>query len=176
MTTPKLNVSVWVRLGICVAVGIIVAGRIPAPPQAQSEQPKAPNIESITAEELKAKVVKKEPVTIIDVRASDAYVSSENKIDGAIFVRFRRLRSRLSVPPLKDIPREQEVVTYCACPNRKPVPRRADSHGGRVPAGAGPERWMAGLAQGQWPDRIKAKRTHRNGLPASARFEIGRKA
>ena len=41
MTTLKLNVSLWVRLGICVAVGIIAAGTIPASPQTQSEQPKA---------------------------------------------------------------------------------------------------------------------------------------
>ena len=98
MTTRKLCLA---GLGICVALGIIGVGRIPASTQTKSDQPKAPDIETITAEELKAKVVKKEPVTIIDVRASDAYVSSENKIEGAIFVRFRRLkiptcRSRLS--------------------------------------------------------------------------------
>jgi rhodanese-related sulfurtransferase len=107
------------------ALGIIGLGRIPASTQTKSDQPKAPEIESISAQELKAKVVKKEPITIIDVRASDAYVSSENKIEGAIFVRFRRLRTRLAQPPLKDIPRDREVVTYCACPNEETSIRAA---------------------------------------------------
>jgi Rhodanese-like domain len=102
---------VGVSLGFCVAVGIIGADRILASTQTKSDQPKVPDIQSITAEELKAKVTQKEPVTIIDVRASDAYVSSENKIEGAIFVRFRRLRARLAQPPLKDVPRDREVVT-----------------------------------------------------------------
>jgi rhodanese-related sulfurtransferase len=122
MTTRKLCLP---GLGICVALGIIGVGRIPASTQTKSDQPKAPDIETITAEELKAKVVKKEPVTIIDVRASDAYVSSENKIEGAIFVRFRRLKTRLAQPPLKDVPRDREIVTYCACPNEETSIRAA---------------------------------------------------
>jgi rhodanese-related sulfurtransferase len=112
-------------LGICVALGIIGVGRIPASTQTKSDQPKTPDIETITAEELKAKVVKKEPVTIIDVRASDTYVSNENKIEGAIFVRFRRLRARLAQPPLKDVPRDREIITYCACPNEETSIRAA---------------------------------------------------
>lgn len=122
MTARKLCLP---GLGMCVALVIIGVGRIPASTQTKSDQPKAPDIESITAEELKAKVVKKEPVTIIDVRASDAYVSSENKIEGAIFVRYRRLRTRLAQPPLKDLPRDREVVTYCACPNEETSIRAA---------------------------------------------------
>jgi rhodanese-related sulfurtransferase len=122
MTARKLCLR---GLGIFIALGIIGTDRIPAMTQTKSDQPKAPEIESITAEELKAKVVKKEPVTIIDVRASDAYVSSENRIEGAIFVRFRRLRARLAQPPLKDVPRDREVVTYCACPNEETSIRAA---------------------------------------------------
>ena len=117
--------SFRVGLGICVAVAIIGANRAPASAQTQPDQPKASEIGTITADELKAKVAKKQPLTIIDVRASDSYVSSEDKIDGAIFVRFRRLRSRLAVPPLKDLPRDQEVVTYCACPNEETSTRAA---------------------------------------------------
>jgi rhodanese-related sulfurtransferase len=56
-------------------------------------------------------------VTIIDVRSSNGYSGSTERIKGAIHVKLRRLRSRLSLSPLKDIPRDQEVVTYCACPN-----------------------------------------------------------
>jgi rhodanese-related sulfurtransferase len=71
----------------------------------------------VTAEELKAKLAKNEPVTVIDVRASSDFAESENKIKGAIHVKVRKLQSRLALPPLKNIPRNSEVVTYCACPN-----------------------------------------------------------
>lgn len=74
-------------------------------------------IERITAEELKTKLAKNEPVTILDVRATDSYVSSDNRIKGSIHVKLRRLHYRLSLPPLKAVARDSEVVTYCACPN-----------------------------------------------------------
>jgi hypothetical protein len=63
MTARKLYLA---GLGICMALGIIEVSRIPASTQAKSDQSKTPEIESISAEELKAKVIKKEPVTIID--------------------------------------------------------------------------------------------------------------
>jgi rhodanese-related sulfurtransferase len=71
----------------------------------------------VTAEELKAKITKNQPVTVIDVRASSDLDNSENKIKGAIHVKLRKLQSRLGLPPLKNVPRDSEVVTYCACPN-----------------------------------------------------------
>lgn len=74
-------------------------------------------IARITAEELKTKLSRNEPVTILDVRSTDNYVSNENRIKGSIHVKLRRLQFRLSFPPLKDIPRDSDVVTYCACPN-----------------------------------------------------------
>jgi rhodanese-related sulfurtransferase len=36
---------------------------------------------------------------------------------GAIHFKLRRLKSRLTFPPLKDLPKDREIVTYCACPN-----------------------------------------------------------
>ncbi|MFZ0063086.1 MAG: rhodanese-like domain-containing protein [Pyrinomonadaceae bacterium] len=39
------------------------------------------------------------------------------KIKGAVYVKLRRLKYRLAFPPLKDVPRNRDVVTYCACPN-----------------------------------------------------------
>ncbi len=74
-------------------------------------------IARITAEELKAKLSRNEPVTVLDVRSTDNYVSNENRIKGSTHVKLRRLQFRLSFPPLKDVPRDSEVVTYCACPN-----------------------------------------------------------
>jgi len=76
----------------------------------------SPKIDLISVEELKAKVVANSRVTIIDVRATSGYIDSTSKIKGAIHVKLRRLRSRLAMSPLKDVPRDQEVVTYCACP------------------------------------------------------------
>jgi rhodanese-related sulfurtransferase len=71
----------------------------------------------ITADELKEKMSRNENLTIIDVRSTDSYVSSDSKIKGAIYVKLRRLNSRLGFPPLKSVPRDSEVITYCACPN-----------------------------------------------------------
>lgn len=80
-------------------------------------QPKAPAVNFITAEELKRKISRNEPVTIIDVRSSDAFSESEDKIKGGIRVKLRKLKSRLAVPPLKNVPHNSEVITYCACPS-----------------------------------------------------------
>jgi rhodanese-related sulfurtransferase len=91
------------------------AGRVPASPQ--TDQTNSFNAEFITAEELKAKLARNEPLTIIDVRDTGSYLDSDNKIKGAIHLKLRRLQYRLSFPPLKDVPRGSEVVTYCACPN-----------------------------------------------------------
>ena len=76
----------------------------------------APSIDTITAEELKAKMAANQPVTIIDVRSPEGYVNSLTTVKGALHFKVRRLKSRLAFPPLKDIPRDREVVTYCACP------------------------------------------------------------
>jgi rhodanese-related sulfurtransferase len=77
----------------------------------------SPRIEFITAEELKAQISKGQPLTIIDVRSNYGAGNDERKITGAIHVKLRRLRSRLAFSPLKDAPRDREVITYCACPS-----------------------------------------------------------
>jgi len=85
--------------------------------QAGVGQPKAPAVDFITAEELKRKISKNERITVIDVRASTAFSESEDKIKGAFRVKLRRLKSRLAFPPLKNVPHDSEVITYCACPS-----------------------------------------------------------
>lgn len=80
-------------------------------------QQASPQIDFITAEELKGKLAKNQPITIIDVRATSGLLDSDSKIKGSFHVKLRRLRSRLAFPPLKDVPRDREIVTYCACPN-----------------------------------------------------------
>ncbi len=80
--------------------------------------------EFVTAEELKTKLSRSEPVTVIDVRSANG-LESDNKIKGAFYVKLRRLKYRLGFPPLKDVPRDREVVTYCACPNDEASVRAA---------------------------------------------------
>jgi len=83
---------------------------------AQAQTPAAPTVNMITAEELKTKVTNNHPVTIIDVRSSEGYASSTTTVKGAVHFKVRKLKSRLAFPPLKDLPKDREIVTYCACP------------------------------------------------------------
>src|SRR5215467_7963002 len=83
---------------------IAVQAQIPSPP------------ETITAEELKAKIERNQPVTIIDVRSPEGYANSTTTVKGAIHFKVRHLEYRLAYPPLKDVSKDQEIVTYCACP------------------------------------------------------------
>jgi len=76
----------------------------------------SPAIGFMTAGELKAKVSAHQPVTIVDVRDSNSNAGTPERIKGAIHVRLRRLKLRLAQHPLKSLPRDQPVVTYCACP------------------------------------------------------------
>ena len=77
---------------------------------------KAPEVALITAEELKAKLANNEPVMIIDVRSSEGFANSSTTIKGSMHFKVRKLKSRLGFPPLKDLPRDRDIVTYCACP------------------------------------------------------------
>jgi len=86
----------------------------------------ASEVQFLSAEELKAKIARNEPVAIIDVRATTGLSDADNKIKGAVHVKLRRLKSRLMMPPLKDVPRDREVVTYCACPNDEASIRAAE--------------------------------------------------
>lgn len=84
------------------------------PLRAHAQQ--TPQIATITAEELKAKLNNNEAVTIIDVRGSEGYAASQTTIKGAFHFKVRRIKSRLKYAPLKDLPKDREIVTYCACP------------------------------------------------------------
>jgi rhodanese-related sulfurtransferase len=111
---------------ICMAITGASTGTAASFGQLKSVPQASLPIEFITAEELKAKLDKGEPVTIIDVRATSDIASSESKIKGAIHVKLRRLKARLALPPLKDISRDSEVVLYCACPNDEASIRGAE--------------------------------------------------
>ena len=75
-----------------------------------------PAIAMITAEELKAKLTNNEAVFVIDVRGSEGYAAATTKIKGATHFKARKIKSRLKYAPLKELPKDREIVTYCACP------------------------------------------------------------
>ena len=85
--------------------------------QNQAETNRASDVSWVTASELKDRLARNEPITIVDVRSTDSFIDSDGKIKGALRVKGRRLRHRLTLPPLKDLARDTEIVTYCACPN-----------------------------------------------------------
>ena len=66
----------------------------------------------ITASELKQKLDKNEPVTIIDLRHSLDFLPDPYTIPGAIRIPLEELEKRQG-----EIPRHREVVLYCTCPN-----------------------------------------------------------
>lgn len=66
------------------------------------------DVERISVDELKAKIAKNEPLTIIDDRSEGSFESSETQIKGSIRMTVDQIQSRL-----KEIPRDREIVTYC---------------------------------------------------------------
>src|SRR5215467_15693508 len=75
-----------------------------------------PSVAMITADELKAKLAGNQPVMIIDVRSSESYAAATQTIKGAIHYKARKLQYRLAYAPLKNLPKDREIVTYCSCP------------------------------------------------------------
>ncbi len=63
-------------------------------------------VERISVDELILMMAKKKPVTIIDSRVLDSY---DTKIKGALQIPVTETEARL-----KEIPRDREIVTYCA--------------------------------------------------------------
>src|SRR5438132_12896158 len=129
----RMKFVAWMFLFLLICAAAISAGSLDgkARPVTAFNQPgdqlKSPDIEFITAEELKTKLARNQPVTIIDVRSNDSYIDSNNTIKGSIHINPRRLNSRLAFPPLKNIAHESEVVTYCACPNDESAIRAAQT-------------------------------------------------
>jgi rhodanese-related sulfurtransferase len=119
MSSRELAIVVCVfflSIGAGATTAGVGAAGLQDPAQAKPDQTKPPEVEWITIEELKAKLTKNEAVTIVDLRAVDSFAQSVDKIKGAIHMKARRLRYRLSFAPFKELPRDREIVTYCACP------------------------------------------------------------
>ena len=82
----------------------------------QAQTPAAPPVNMISVDELKTKVNSNQAVTIIDVRSSESYAAATTTIKGAIHFKVRKLKYRLAYPPMRNVPKDQEIVTYCSCP------------------------------------------------------------
>jgi len=119
--------SAWLCLSFltCFAVAALATDNVGAFARGEVAQQNSSEPEFITAEKLKAKLANNEPVTIIDVRGASGLLNGDNKIKGAVYVKLRRLKYRLAFPPLRDVPRNRDVVTYCACPNDESSVRAA---------------------------------------------------
>ncbi|HYV04686.1 MAG TPA: rhodanese-like domain-containing protein [Blastocatellia bacterium] len=86
----------------------IDASSLKPPPKKDTLRP----VGFITPENLKTKIAQNEAVVIVDVRGPNAYSQSEKTIKGALHSKLRRVAYRL-----RELPRDKEVVTYCACPD-----------------------------------------------------------
>jgi rhodanese-related sulfurtransferase len=150
MSFKKWAVSACMFLVMLAASVELTTRSATAHGKSQPNPPAPPPVEFISAAELKAKLAKNQPVTIIDVRATSGVLESDSKIKGAFHVKLRRLRYRLGFPPLKDIPRDREIVTYCACPNDE-----SSIHAAQVLLDAGFKRVRA--LKGGWTGWKKAK-------------------
>ena len=79
--------------------------------KAESQQAQLSQPEFITAEELKAKIAKNQPLSVVDLRAQSSFEQSDTRIKGSFHARVRRVAYQL-----RETPRDREVVTFCACP------------------------------------------------------------
>lgn len=109
-----MNIKSW-KLTLILSVSIMLswsaAAALPASASFTGADEKAESIDEgrITVDELKSKFARNEQITIIDVRGGD-YDASQTKIKGAIRIAPGDIESHL-----KQIPRDKEIVTYCAC-------------------------------------------------------------
>jgi rhodanese-related sulfurtransferase len=133
---------------LCVMSSPYAGTLAPARAPVQAAQ-SASQISRITASELKSKLSANEAVTILDVRDTNSYVNSNDQIKGSIHVKVRRLQSRLTQPPLSNVSRDSEVVTYCACPNDEASIRAA-----QILLDAGFKRVR--VLQGGWQSWVRA--------------------
>jgi rhodanese-related sulfurtransferase len=119
-------ILVWTGTQVGAEEKAISFGQLTAINSGPDDAGPAAKVDLMTVEELKSMIAKNQAVTIIDVRASESFAESDNQIKGSIHFRLRRLRSRLKFPPLRDLPRDRELVTYCACPDDKASIRAAE--------------------------------------------------
>jgi rhodanese-related sulfurtransferase len=79
-------------------------------PAVLARRASAPAPVRISAEELLARVVAGQPVTILDVRNDEDWGASDVKVRGAI-------RAPHEQVPAESLPKDRLTVAYCTCPN-----------------------------------------------------------
>ncbi len=126
-----------------------IADSVHASARSEVGRPEFATVEFITVEELKSKIASSERVIVIDVRSTGSYTGSNDRIKGAIHVKLRRLKARLAHPPLKNVARDTEVITYCACPSDE-----SSVHAAQVLLDAGFKRVR--VLKGGWQEWLKA--------------------
>ena len=108
----KLNQLIGILLTAFTAThGVIFAYQTPKESSASAKTDQTQKVEFISAGELKTRIANNSPVTIVDVRGQTTYLQSDKIVQGAIHSQVRRVVHRL-----REVPRDNEVVTYCACP------------------------------------------------------------
>ena len=91
------------RIFLALVVGVALSGAIVRTQEGAGARAQTPP-DRVTVEELKAMLAEGRPVHVLDVPGA-----ADKKIKGASHVPLDQLESRLS-----ELPRDKEVVTYCA--------------------------------------------------------------
>jgi hypothetical protein len=112
--------NAFVMLALVLGLALTTAAQNKAKQSAKSKKPAAAKpatiapvaaeaeVARMTVEELKSKINKNEPITIIDSRSQGSYDATDSKIKGAIRIPTDEVESRL-----KEIPRDKAIVIYC---------------------------------------------------------------
>jgi rhodanese-related sulfurtransferase len=103
----------WIGVVIVLAVfeTLSFAYQTPSSANPKHKPEPAAKVEFIAPDALKAKIDNHEPVIIVDLRGPTLYAQADKTIVGAVHAKVRRVVYRL-----REMPRDREVVTYCACP------------------------------------------------------------
>ena len=93
-------------ISLLLSASVLLALSSAAAPLPRQDEAELEKVERVSVDELILMLAKKKPVTVIDVRQADAY---EEKIVGALEIPFDQVDAHL-----KEIPRNREIITYCA--------------------------------------------------------------
>jgi rhodanese-related sulfurtransferase len=66
------------------------------------------DVSRVTADEVRQRLERGEPIALVDVRNPKAWAESDSKLPGAIRVPLEELEQRVG-----EIPRDRAVITYC---------------------------------------------------------------
>ena len=113
-------------------------------------------IETITAEELKTKVVANAPVTIIDVRSSEGYAASSTTIKGAIHFKLQKTESPAHICTAKRSAARSRDCHLLRL-SQRPIEHLggADSQSQRLQTRESVAGWLARLVKSQWAGRTQ---------------------